>query len=70
MARDLSPEEIEAYRLADNQTHELSDWDLERLPLELAERARLAQLPQLSRQTVRKSLISKARSGKVGTTLG
>jgi len=37
VARDLSPEQIRAYRIADNQTGTLADWDFEILPVELAE---------------------------------
>lgn len=36
VALDLSPAKIRAYRLADNKTHEASEWDLNLLPLELA----------------------------------
>jgi hypothetical protein len=32
----LTPVRLKAYRLADNQTAQLSTWDYERLPLELA----------------------------------
>jgi DNA modification methylase len=35
MASGLSAEQIRAYRIADNQTATLADWDLELLPLEL-----------------------------------
>jgi DNA modification methylase len=35
VATDLTPEQIKAYRIADNKTNELADWDLELLPLEL-----------------------------------
>ncbi|MBN2582553.1 MAG: ParB N-terminal domain-containing protein [Planctomycetes bacterium] len=35
VARDLSPEKARAYRIADNQTNELAEWDLELLPIEL-----------------------------------
>ena len=35
MATDLSPAQIEAYRIADNKTADLSDWDYGVLPLEL-----------------------------------
>ncbi|HQL76553.1 MAG TPA: DNA modification methylase, partial [Phycisphaerae bacterium] len=35
VAKDLSPEQVKAYRIADNQTSDLSDWDFELLPLEL-----------------------------------
>ncbi len=35
VATDLSPEQVRAYRLADNKTNELADWDLDLLPLEL-----------------------------------
>ena len=34
---DLSPEQIRSLRIADNKTAELATWDLELLPLELAE---------------------------------
>ena len=37
MAEDLTPEQARAYRLADNQTATLAEWDLELLPAELAE---------------------------------
>lgn len=37
VAEDLTPEQIRAYRIADNQTNELSDWDYDLLPLELGE---------------------------------
>ena len=35
VAMDMSPEQIRAYRIADNQTSTLSDWDQELLPVEL-----------------------------------
>jgi len=37
VARDLTPEQIRAYRIADNKTGELAEWNLELLPIELAE---------------------------------
>jgi DNA modification methylase len=37
VARDLTPEKIRAYRLADNATAELAQWDYELLPIELGE---------------------------------
>src|SRR6516164_8492796 len=37
VAVGLSPAQAKAYRIADNQTATLSQWDNERLPLELAE---------------------------------
>ncbi|HVU63062.1 MAG TPA: DNA modification methylase [Phycisphaerales bacterium] len=37
MAVDLTPEQAKAYRIADNQLATLADWDVELLPLELAE---------------------------------
>jgi DNA modification methylase len=37
VATDLSPEQIKAYRIADNRTAELSDWNYELLPIELCE---------------------------------
>ncbi len=37
VATDLSPEQIRAYRIADNKSADLSDWDYELLPIELVE---------------------------------
>jgi len=37
VARDLSPEQVRALRIADNKLHELSSWDMELLPIEIAE---------------------------------
>lgn len=37
VADDLTPEQIKAYRLADNKTAELAEWDFELLEKELAE---------------------------------
>jgi len=37
VARDLTPEQVRAYRIADNKTSELSDWDYDILPIELSE---------------------------------
>jgi hypothetical protein len=37
VARGLSPAQLKAYRLADNQTARLAEWDYDKLPLELAE---------------------------------
>ncbi|MEQ8789498.1 MAG: DNA modification methylase [Pirellulaceae bacterium] len=37
VAKDLSPEQIKAYRIADNQTAELAEWDYDLLPIELGE---------------------------------
>jgi hypothetical protein len=37
VATDLTPEQIKAYRIADNKTAELSDWNYDLLPIELAE---------------------------------
>ncbi len=34
-ADDLTPEQIKAFRIADNKLHELSTWDMELLPLEI-----------------------------------
>src|SRR5262249_20656905 len=36
-ARDLTPEQVRAYRIADNKSAEFAEWDLELLPLELSE---------------------------------
>jgi hypothetical protein len=35
VATDLTPAQVKAYRVADNQTSTLSSWDMELLPLEL-----------------------------------
>lgn len=37
VAKDLSPEQIRAYRIADNKSAELSDWNYDLLPIELGE---------------------------------
>lgn len=37
IARDLSPEQLRAYRIADNKLHELSKWNQELLSIELSE---------------------------------
>ena len=37
IAVDLSPEQVKAYRIADNKTGELAEWNLTILPIELAE---------------------------------
>ena len=37
VATDLTPEQIQAYRIADNQTATIADWDFTLLPLELAD---------------------------------
>lgn len=36
VAKDLSPDQIRAYRIADNQTASLSEWDYDLLPIEIA----------------------------------
>jgi DNA modification methylase len=37
VATDLTPEQIKAYRIADNQTATIAEWDFDLLPLELAD---------------------------------
>lgn len=37
VATDLTPEQIKAYRIADNKTAELAEWNYELLPIELGE---------------------------------
>ena len=37
VAEDLTPEQIKAYRIADNKTAELAEWDFDLLPIELGE---------------------------------
>lgn len=41
VADDLTPEQIKAFRLADNKTSELAGWDFEKLEAELAELAEI-----------------------------
>lgn len=36
-AGDLTPEQVRAFRIADNKLHELATWDMELLPIELSE---------------------------------
>ena len=37
VAKDLTPAQIKAYRIADNKTAELAEWNYELLPIELSE---------------------------------
>src|SRR5438552_9658187 len=37
VAKDLTPEQAKAYRIADNQTNTIAEFDMELLPIELAE---------------------------------
>jgi DNA modification methylase len=37
VAKDLSPEQIKAYRIADNKTGELAEWDFDKLRIELGD---------------------------------
>jgi len=37
VARELTPDQVKALRIADNKRHELSSWDMELLPIELAD---------------------------------
>ena len=37
VAKDLTPEQIKAYRIADNKTAELAEWNYDLLPIELSE---------------------------------
>jgi site-specific DNA-methyltransferase (adenine-specific) len=41
VADDLTEEQIKAFRLADNKTAELAEWDFEKLEIELAELAEM-----------------------------
>jgi DNA modification methylase len=41
VARDLSPAQIRAYRIADNKTAELAEWNYDLLPIELSQLAGL-----------------------------
>lgn len=44
IADDLTPEQIKAFRLADNKTGELASWDFEKLEAELAELADVSEM--------------------------
>lgn len=44
VADDLTPDQIKAFRLADNKTGELAGWDFEKLEAELAELAETAEM--------------------------
>lgn len=37
VAKDLSPDQVKAYRLADNKVAELAEWNMELLPIEIGE---------------------------------
>jgi len=37
VAKDLTPEQIRAYRIADNQTATLAEWNMDLLPIEISE---------------------------------
>ena len=37
VAKDLTPDQIKAYRIADNKTAELSEWNFDLLPIELSQ---------------------------------
>ncbi|MDD3538383.1 MAG: ParB N-terminal domain-containing protein, partial [Eubacteriales bacterium] len=37
IAADLTPEQIQAYRIADNKTGEIAEWNFDLLPLEIRE---------------------------------
>jgi site-specific DNA-methyltransferase (adenine-specific) len=37
IAKGLTPEQVKAYRIADNKTSEIAEWDYDLLPLELAD---------------------------------
>ena len=37
MAKELSPTQVKAYRLADNRTGEIAEWDFDLLPIELSQ---------------------------------
>jgi hypothetical protein len=37
IAKDLTPDQIKAYRIADNKLAELAEWNMELLPIELGE---------------------------------
>jgi ParB-like chromosome segregation protein Spo0J len=37
IATDLTPEQVKAYRIADNKTGDIAEWDMEILPIEISE---------------------------------
>ena len=38
VATDLTDTQVQAYRIADNKTGELAEWDFEILPIEISEK--------------------------------
>lgn len=44
IADDLTPEQVKAFRLADNKTAELAEWDLSALEIELAELSEISDI--------------------------
>lgn len=60
VASDLSPEQVKAFRLADNKTSELAEWDMGKLDIELGEIENIdmndfgfnIELPELEDSTV------------------
>lgn len=44
VADDLTPEQVKAYRLADNKTGELAEWDFSALEMELAELSEMSNI--------------------------
>ena len=44
VARDLSPEKIKAYRIADNQTATLAEWNYDLLPIEIKDLQAMAEM--------------------------
>ncbi len=62
VAKDLTPEQIKAYRIADNKTAELAEWDYELLPIELSDSRAWASISNCSgsRRTTWRSCLIRA----------
>ena len=46
VATDLTPAQVKALRIADNQTAQIADWDFDLLPIELTDLQRLGFRPE------------------------
>ena len=69
VATDLTPDQVKAYRLADNATGELATWDYELLPIELGELGEMGfNLGLLGFSADALGKLADAAGGKAGLT--
>lgn len=68
VAKDLTPEQIKAYRIADNKSASMSDWDYDLLPLEFAELQQMDIDPELTGFTLEEIQALHAQEGTEGLT--